>query len=1541
MSDKRSYVVYIKEKLMIKRLSKNTRQILTALLAAAMTFTSIPVNVSADEIIDENILLSEDLSADETVNTETSLFQGSPLYEGDIISEDGLSYEVSSVSSDILDDGTGLTLSGNDTLIPEDVSGDLFFGEMPEIDPIEVENPSFDPGYSIMGDTTETLPPKFISPSLPQLRSQSPYGACWTFSSMALAEMSMIKQGKATPENIDLSELHLAYFSYNTVTDPLGGTEGDKNEMNTKDGKVSPGDFMRRGGNRNYSKNILASWTGAANEADVPYSQAGTALNSGLEHSLAYKDAAHMTAYYDVQLSTTDQNFTTKKFNIDGINAAKRLIYNYGAIGLSYYTPSGTSAATSADLYSSDYNSYFDPTIRGTNHAITVVGWDDDFSKDHFSNTKKPEGNGAWLVRNSWTNGGSYDTAHQNYSGYFWLSYYSLSNGDTANAFVFDTSDNYDHNYQYDGSMVSGKIAYTGPKWFQGANVFTAQSETGDVLSAVSFATPTSNVDYKIEIYSHIEGENSDPSKGTLVEDATTEGSTVYAGYHTIPLKNKVRLAKGERFAVSVRLEADSSPALYSEASADSSWLTATASIKPGQSFTYSGSKWNDLSTTSFANLRIKAFTNEVLPKATLTAAPAARTGLVFNGNSQALVTAGTAKNGTLKYRLGEEGDYSTSIPSVTNAGIYTVYYKVFGDQVNFSDSDEYKVTVTVDKAASTIKTSPAAIPNLKYTDKPLALINAGSVTGGQLLYKLEDGEYGTSVPTATQAGKYLVYYKVVGDKNHKDIPETKIQTEISYISAPSGILYDGAAKKDPYIEQVTVSAPGYTVGVSTNAVFSASYTIEGKERGYGNIETILHFKDSEGHITDGVIIETLIQKRYDALSRTLTVPGNIEKEYSYDLSNLLPDDASSGVNKYSIKSITGENRLFSKDPYIDPDNKNRIRIPVTASSNNIRTANITIAIENQYDYYSFTDAVLTVCAKNDNKLVNTVSIDLSDGKTISTNSTGGYIEQGYDYTGSAIKPQISRIMYNGNLLTAGRDYSVSYKNNVKANENVSLTAFDPKHDPQMIITFKGDYTGKHILTFKINKISFSAFYEAGKITAEPISAIVKKNRKGYVVQKLKPVLYYEGKKLKLNTDYTLGYNDTHIGAYAEPNDSTNPWWSITVKAKGSNFKESITLHEILCENTVSSNYVALNAKGMKVTLNTTKLEYRNDPNEFKIFWPEPTITYTDPKNRSKTTKLSHKNGDYTIRVINGTKIGTAKMILTGVPEKGYVGSVTKTFKIIGANLSVPGKTEIKIYPNSIGYEKNGVKPEINVTYTDNGTETQLYEGIDYKVTYGRNKIVRNSSVKNAPYVQIRGIGNYRGKVIKTFTISPKNIGTLSSNNLIVGDVVYSKSKNAYKKTTVILYDTNGKKLKQGTDYYISEYKTNSGNQVPKTGETVKITIRGKNNYNGSISTEYKILKNSISKTNIRFYNSKADKDSGRKTTAFAYTGYEIEPKYVDVYFGSGKKEHKITKGTDYEIAGYYNNIDKGTGYIVIKGKGDYAGVKVFRFRITARKIAR
>lgn len=83
---------------------------------------------------------------------------------------------------------------------------------------------------------------------------------------------------------------------------------------------------------------------------------------------------------------------------------------------------------------------------------------------------------------------------------------------------------------------------------------------------------------------------------------------------------------------------------------------------------------------------------------ATVSTAPAAKDNLVYTGSAQALVTAGSAEGGTMMYRLGNSGDFSADIPTGTNAGDYSVWYKVVGDE-NHSDTQPVKVDVTIAKA--------------------------------------------------------------------------------------------------------------------------------------------------------------------------------------------------------------------------------------------------------------------------------------------------------------------------------------------------------------------------------------------------------------------------------------------------------------------------------------------------------------------------------------------------------------------------------------------------------------------------------------------------------------------------------------------------------------------------------------------------------------------------------------------------------------------------------------------------------------------------
>ena len=469
----------------------------------------------------------------------------------------------------------------------------------------------------------DELPESYKTTNLPRLKNQNPYGSCWAHSSMALAETNRMKQGLSEQ---DYSELHLCYFMYNTVTDPLGGTEGDSNIAIGKN-------FLDIGGNLNFSGVGLANWVGAADESIAPYSSASTALSSNLNSGIAYEDVSHLTYHYKVDI----------KENRD---AAKQLIMDNGALGISYSAYSSESSAIANKVYNKEYNSYYESTAYATNHAVTVVGWDDNFSKDRFS--IEPEGDGAWLVRNSWTSEDNY----YGFNGYFWLSYYDASLANDAHSFVFEASDNYQHNYQYDGGMAGGSTGSSNTT--KAANVFQVKGDSNQQIKAAAFRTSSTNLKYTIEIYKDL-SDLSDPTSGNLYSTAT--GCTTYEGYYTVPLEDDVYVEPGDKFSVVVILEKEGyTPFITYESPTTVSWFQSNTTAQSGQSFIYRSAGWVDYSAQNNKNFRIKAFTDDVsasveIPPTSITFNDSiSSTGIVLGKNqSYKPVIAFTPSNATNK----------------------------------------------------------------------------------------------------------------------------------------------------------------------------------------------------------------------------------------------------------------------------------------------------------------------------------------------------------------------------------------------------------------------------------------------------------------------------------------------------------------------------------------------------------------------------------------------------------------------------------------------------------------------------------------------------------------------------------------------------------------------------------------------------------------------------------------------------------------------------------------------------------------------------
>lgn len=311
-------------------------------------------------------------------------------------------------------------------------------------------------------------------------------------------------------------------------------------------------------------------------------------------------------------------------------------------------------------------------------------------------------------------------------------------------------------------------------------------------------------------------------------------------------------------------------------------------------------------------------------------------------------------------------------------------------------------------------------------------------------------------------------------------------------------------------------------------------------------------------------------------------------------------------------------------------------------------------------------------------------------------------------------------------------------------------------------------------------------------------------------------------------------------------------------------------------------------------------------------------VTHWNPYKGEKTTLVEGK--DYRLEYSDNTKIGTAKVKVIGLGDyEGYE-------KILSFEIKAPhGWNGFQVNYNgdvykdgddlgSFDWEKDGVRPEINVSCIDDPDCEGIENGKDYSITYVNDKKPGKASIV------IKSLLDGVNKTTTVhYTISPRKIIVRDGDDAILKD---QDSLGIYKWTgkevrpdlsDIKLQNENGSNLTAGTDYKI-EYPDDMISEGEKT-----VKVIGLGDYEGTEhSYHYTIEK----QHGWNGFTVKGHKD-GDDLGSFDWTGHDVEPKFEVTCNHCGDT---LVNGTDYYLE--YSNDHRDPGKVTVKvvGFGDYKG---------------
>ncbi|MDE5717859.1 MAG: hypothetical protein K2I53_09655, partial [Lachnospiraceae bacterium] len=524
-----------------------------------------------------------------------------------------------------------------------------------------------------------------------------------------------------------------------------------------------------------------------------------------------------------------------------------------------------------------------------------------------------------------------------------------------------------------------------------------------------------------------------------------------------------------------------------------------------------------------------------------------------------------------------------------------------------------------------------------------------------------------------------------------------------------------------------------------------------------------------------------------------------------------------------------------------------------------------------------------------------------------------GLDKGGYPYTGAAIKPAVR--VYDGKiLLTEKTDYTISYRNHTKAND-----AAVEKTAPTVTVTGKGNYSGKDTAVYRILPLDIN-----GEAFGADDMTLAYNNK----AQKPIPALWWDSKKLKNKTDYTVTYYNaagTSLDALKEAGD-----YEIELAGTG-NFtgKRRIALH-------VTADLKLMSRMSVAKIPNQTYLDYKGGQ-------VTPAVTVKDGK--TVLTEGTH----YTVSYSNHTKIGTGYAVVKGLEAGGYSGTKRVSFKITGVSISKA--TVSGLAGQTFVYGGTDIVPALKLSLKS-GSEMQTLTEEYYSVSWQKNRNVGTATVIFTGN-QKKG---YTGTVKKTFKIQAFNIAGNAEGRfqaeLEEKAAPYAKGGSRPKlKVTFKKADGTVETLQEGKDYTLVCTNNKAVNDGSNAGKLPTATVKGKGNFTGTFAQKlnYTITTQDIGKLSM----TASDKTYQNKRNIFSTkvsvtdldgktlkAGTDYEKQFTYTY----KEAVKLDNGTVREAGAAVDKNDIIPAGAVLEvgvtGKGNYTGTLKDTYRISQASIS-